>query len=198
MNLKSAAALTLAVCLSTFAFDVQPAEAGPNINKRQKNQNQRIRRGMRNGSLNKREAKRLRKQQKAFNRREAKMRASGGKLTAKERAKLNRSQDKMSKNIFKQKNDNNFRNGSKAAKRDLHDINKSQANQNRRIRQGVKSGELTKKEATRLRNQQDKFAAREAKLREGGLTRKERVKLDKHQDKMSQNIYKQKNDKQSR
>ena len=198
MNLKSAAAVALAVVLSTFAFDVQPAEAGRNINKRQKQQNQRIRRGVRSGTLNKREARRLRKQQKAFNRREAKMRASGGKLTAKERAKLNRSQDKMSKNIFKQKNDNNFRKGSKAAKKDLYGINRSQAKQGSRIRQGVKSGELTKKEAARLRKQQKNFAAREAKLRQDGLTRKERIKLDRHQDRMSKNIYKQKNDNQSR
>ena len=198
MNLKATTAVSLAVLISAFSFDIKPAEAGPNnVNKRQKNQNQRIRQGIKNGSLNKNEANRLLKQQAKLRRQEAKMRASGGSLNAKEREILKNKQDQLSKNIQQQKNDQNFRkNGPN--KNDLFDINKTQANHNRRIQQGIKSGSLTEKEAAKLQKKQEKFAEREAKLRQGGLTLKERAKLEKHQDNLSNQIKQQKSDNQTR
>lgn len=193
MRKKLIATLSLAIFAASMGV-CTPAEAGPyKINKRQKYQKHRIKHGIRNGSLNKKEAKRLRRQQKKLNQREARLRKDG--LTKKERHSLRRQQDKLSKNIYKQKNDRQNR-GPRGKRNQLFDVNKTQARHNQRIRQGVKSGELTNKEAAKLRKQQNKFKAREAKLRQDGLTLKERRKLDKHQDKLSKQIYKQKNDKQ--
>lgn len=62
--------------------------------------------------------------------------------------------------------------------------------QQSRIRQGVKSGELTRKEAKKLRSQQKKIAKLERKFsKDGHLSRHERKKLERHQDKASKRIY---------
>jgi len=62
--------------------------------------------------------------------------------------------------------------------------------QHSRIRQGVKSGELTRKEAGKLRGQQKKIARMERRFKsDGDFTRHERKKLERHQDKASKRIY---------
>lgn len=75
-----------------------------------------------------------------------------------------------------------------------------QHRQQARINQGVRSGELTRREAAELR-------AKEARLNRqiqrdrvdgGGLTAKERNKIDKLQDALSREITREKHDGQSR
>lgn len=62
--------------------------------------------------------------------------------------------------------------------------------QQSRIRQGIKSGELTRKEAAQLRQQQKKIAKLARKFnRDGYLSRHEKKKLEKKQDKASNRIY---------
>src|SRR4051812_9605865 len=60
-------------------------------------------------------------------------------------------------------------------------INQRQENQQDRIAQGIKSGELTAREAARLEAQEARINRLEAKLRESGdkLTPKERAKLER-------------------
>ncbi|MBI4852352.1 MAG: hypothetical protein HY819_11200 [Acidobacteria bacterium] len=77
-------------------------------------------------------------------------------------------------------------------------VAKRQKNQQERIADGVKDGELTKKEAAKLeareaKIQQDK---KEAKA-DGKVTKKEKAKLDREQDRASRKIYKQKHDAQT-
>jgi hypothetical protein len=62
--------------------------------------------------------------------------------------------------------------------------------QKMRIKNGVKSGALTKKEASKLRKQQRKLANLEEKFTSDGvLSRSERKKLKKKRDKASDRIY---------
>ena len=69
--------------------------------------------------------------------------------------------------------------------------------QQSRIRQGVKSGELTRKEAKQLRQQQKKIAKLAHKFnRDGYLSKHERKKLEKKQDKASNRIYRLKHNDQ--
>jgi len=71
--------------------------------------------------------------------------------------------------------------------------------QKSRIREGVKSGELTRKEASKLRHQQKKIARLERKFRRDGyLTRHERKKLNRQQNKASERIYRLKHNDLSR
>ena len=77
-------------------------------------------------------------------------------------------------------------------------INQRQGNQQGRIRQGVRSGELTRAEAARLEAQEFRIRNLEARLREGGLTASERARLERDLNRESQNIYRQKHDGQDR
>jgi len=68
-------------------------------------------------------------------------------------------------------------------------------NQRARIRQGVKSGELNRRETKRLEAEQARIRASEARARrDGKLTPAERERLQRELDKASHNIYQQKHD----
>src|SRR5437899_9533988 len=76
-------------------------------------------------------------------------------------------------------------------------IDKRQANQERRIEQGEKSGALTEKEAARLEKGQARVQKMENKaLADGKVTAKERARIEKAQDRQSKKIYREKHDKQ--
>ena len=76
-------------------------------------------------------------------------------------------------------------------------IDQRQANQERRIEQGEKSGALTRKEAARLEKGQAHVQKMEGKaVADGKVTKKERARIEKAQDKQSRHIYREKHDKQ--
>ena len=76
-------------------------------------------------------------------------------------------------------------------------IDQRQANQERRIEQGVKSGQLTTKEAARLEKVQARVQKIETKAAaDGKVTKKERAKIEHAQDKQSRQIAREKHDKQ--
>ncbi len=72
-----------------------------------------------------------------------------------------------------------------------------QANQQKRIDEGVKSSELNKKEAARMQKGQERVQKVEEKARaDGKVTKKEAAKIEHAQDRQSARIYTQKHDKQ--
>lgn len=75
-----------------------------------------------------------------------------------------------------------------------------QVKQKVRIVQGVKSGELTKAEATRLgvQHMAINHQIRQARADDGRLDAAERARIERQQDKLSRRIYVQKHDGQSR
>ena len=76
-------------------------------------------------------------------------------------------------------------------------IQKRMQNQERRIDQGVKSGELTPIEAGRLEANQARIQQTEERMKsDGTLTGQERQKLSGMQDRTSDRIYQQKHDRQ--
>ena len=77
-------------------------------------------------------------------------------------------------------------------------IDKRVANQQKRIDQGVASGQLTAKETNRLDKREAKLAANTTAAKaDGKVTRAERRKLKHEADRNSKAIYKQKHDKQT-
>jgi hypothetical protein len=78
-------------------------------------------------------------------------------------------------------------------------VGSDQLQQQRRIRQGVRSGELTAGETLQLQAQQGRIhrAKKRAKA-DGVVTPGERVKLNARQNRASRNIRRQKNDRQDR
>ena len=78
-------------------------------------------------------------------------------------------------------------------------IDRREQNQKARIKQGVKSGELTKKETRRLAAEQKKIRHDEKKAKaDGVVTPQEKAKIRKEQKRASKDIYRQKHDTQKK
>ncbi len=76
-------------------------------------------------------------------------------------------------------------------------IDKRQAEQQKRIDQGVQSGQLTSKEAARLEKGQERVQAMEDKAKaDGTVTAKERARIQHAQNVESRHVAKQKHDRQ--
>jgi len=78
-------------------------------------------------------------------------------------------------------------------------INHRQQHQQKRIVQGIRSGELTARETYRLGREQYQIKRMEARFRRSGdgLSYREGIKLQRALNKSSRHIYKQKHDGQS-
>ncbi len=71
--------------------------------------------------------------------------------------------------------------------------------QKERIKDGVKSGELTKHEVKKLAREQKKIKRHEVKAKaDGEVTKRERAKLQKEQNRSSRHIAREKNDRQDK
>lgn len=87
------------------------------------------------------------------------------------------------------------------AQADVRDpgVNARQQNQHQRVRQGVRSGELTRRETGALaREQRDVRQLERAYKSDGQLTRAERVDLHHEQNQASRHIYRAKHNEKAR
>lgn len=74
-----------------------------------------------------------------------------------------------------------------------HRADKRQKNQKHRVKQGAKSGELTKKEAKSIKYSAKSANRYEKKVKsDGTVTKKEKLRLEHKQDKTSRKIYRTK------
>ena len=78
-------------------------------------------------------------------------------------------------------------------------IDQRQANQEKRIDQGIASGQLNERESNQLNKQQEHINKMEDKAKSDGVvTKKERAKIDHTQDRASRNIAREKHDRQGK
>jgi len=78
-------------------------------------------------------------------------------------------------------------------------INARQANQERRIEEGIATGQLTAREARILEWREARFRHLEYRLKaDGSLTPEERLRLQRDLNQLSREIYQQKHDAQAR
>lgn len=83
------------------------------------------------------------------------------------------------------------------AQADTPKIDQRQANQEKRIDQGIAGGQLNEREAIRLNNQQEHITKMEDKAKSDGVvTKKERARINRAQDRASRPIARQKHDRQ--
>ena len=81
----------------------------------------------------------------------------------------------------------------------LAGINRREYREQQRIRQGIRSGELTRREAGRLEAEQARIRVSERNARRDGyISPRERARLDRELDRASRDIYRQKHDGQDR
>lgn len=78
-------------------------------------------------------------------------------------------------------------------------VNRRERHERKRIKQGVKSGELTKEEAKELRQEQREIHQKEREMKsDGTLTKDERKELHQDMNDASKNIYEEKHDSEKR
>ena len=181
--------------LVQIALTVSPAfakQADPSIAQRKDNQQERIANGIQNGQLTAGEAERLETREAALNKEQSNMRAAdNGHLTAANRATLNRQQNRLSDRISDDKHN----------ERTTHygdnEVGQHRENQQNRIAQGLRSGQLTAGETARLERQQQSINREDASMRaanDGRLTAGDKAALNQRQNNASRNIYANKHD----
>ena len=162
----------------------------PSIAQRKENQQDRIANGIKSGQLTPGETANLEKKEAAINKETRTDRAAnGGKLTSAEKAQVNQQQNQVSKQIYADKHNAN------TAHYGNNKVGQRRENQQDRIAQGVKSGQLTPGETAKLEKQQqgiNKQVASDRKANGGTLTASEKKQVNKEQNQASRNIYRKK------
>lgn len=192
--MKKIALIVAGLGIAAATVPAATAQAGwQNINQRQAQLDRRIDQGVRSGQLNRNEAARLRAEFRGIADLEIRYRRSAPGLTVAERRDLDRRFDALSRKIRAERQD-----GQGAG--NWWNINQRQAILDRRIDQGVRSGQLTRMEAVRLRAEFRGIAALEARYRQSrpGLTVAERNDLDRRFDVLARKIRWERRDWQNR
>jgi hypothetical protein len=162
----------------------------PSIAQRKENQQDRIANGIKSGQLTAGETSNLETKEAAINgETRADRAANGGKLTQAEKQQVNQQQNKLSNQIYNDKHNAN------TAHYGNNQVGQRRENQQDRIAQGVKSGQLTAGETAKLENQQKGInqQVRADRAANGGkLTGAERKQVNKEQNGASKNIYNKK------
>ena len=165
-----------------------PAEKPkPTIAQRKENQQDRIAQGVKSGQLTAGETANLETKEAAISgETRADRAANGGKLTGAEKKQINGQQNQESKQIYKDKHNANTQHYGN------NKVDQRRENQQDRIAQGVKSGQLTAGETAKLENQQkgiNQQVAADRKANGGTLTAAEKKQVNKEQNGASKNIY---------
>ena len=163
------------------------AKPKPTVAQRKENQQDRIAQGVKSGQLTAGETANLETKEAAINgETKADRAANGGKLTAAEKKQINGQQNQVSKQIYKDKHNAN------TAHYGNNKVGQRRENQQDRIAQGIKSGQLTTGETAKLENQQkgiNQQVAADRKANGGTLTTAEKKQVNKEQNAASKNIY---------
>jgi len=163
------------------------AKPKPTVAQRKENQQDRIAQGVKSGQLTAGETANLETKEAAINgETKADRAANGGKLTATEKKQINGQQNQMSKQIYKDKHNASTQHYGN------NKVDQRRENQQDRIAQGIKSGQMTAGEAAKAENQQkgiNQQVAADRKANGGTLTASEKKQVNKEQNAASKNIY---------
>jgi hypothetical protein len=153
------------------------------------NQQNRIEQGLKNGSLNTREAGKLEREEARIDQQQARD-LKNGPLTAKERAQLRREQNQASRDINRLEN-NGARGdpNSASSKRMQADVQRN-ANQEQRIENGVRNGQLNNRQAGRLEAGQARVDRAEARAAKNGhISAEEQERIQERENHQSNRIH---------
>jgi uncharacterized membrane protein YebE (DUF533 family) len=110
MTILTALGILLGLTITSFAYQAKPLKNKvPVARKRQQQQHQRIRQGVRSGELTKPEVKSLGKEQREINQ-EIKEAKSDGVVTGAERKEIHQEQKQASRHIYRKKHNRRDRN----------------------------------------------------------------------------------------
>jgi hypothetical protein len=165
-----------------------PANPPATINQRKENQQDRIANGVASGQLTAGETANLERKESNLNKEEKLMRSEdNGKLTGADRKVLNQQQNQLSNQIYQDKHNPAVQNTHPKS-----EVGKRAENQQDRIAQGIKSGQLTAGEAANLEHKEagiNREVRNDRAANGGHLTQQERAQVNRQQNRMSRQIY---------
>jgi hypothetical protein len=168
----------------------QTAGQDSTISQRKENQQDRIANGVASGQLTAGETASLESKEANLNREtRADRQANNGQLTPQEKAQINRQQNRLSRNIYNDKHN--------AAEQHYgnNEVDARRENQQDRIAQGIRSGQMTAGEAARTEGQEARInrEVRTDRAANGGhLTNNQKAQVNRQLNKESARIYNQK------
>jgi hypothetical protein len=174
--------------LSVHPFaQAQETAAGADARQRM----ERIRQGVASGELTREEARRLAREQRIV-RRDAAQARTGATAAPGERAESNRELDRAGRDFRRERRDAQHRSGASGAS-----IDEREARQREAIGRGAESGELTPREAERLRREQARIERHEQMARaDGRFTPRERARIQRELDQAQRHIRHESHDRQ--
>jgi len=188
----SAAALFALSVPSAFAqqSSTTPNTPDPSIAQRKTDQQDRIANGVQSGQLTAGETKNLETKEAGLNKEEHAMRSEDdGHLTAADRTKINNQQNHLSNQIYADKHN------AQTAHYGNNEIGQRRQNQQDRIAQGIRNGQLKPGQTAKLERQQQSINREDARMRgaDGGkLTGADKTALNRRLNRSSANIYNKK------
>jgi hypothetical protein len=184
--MKHTITTTLTAASAVF-FLAATAAQSQEIQDRKENQQDRIAQGVQSGELTAGETARLEGKEASLNQEERDMRhLDNGKLTNADRKTLNQQQNTLSNQIYRDKH-NGYTQGTGQG-----EIGQRKENQQDRIAQGIRSGQLTAGETANLEHKESSLNREEHNMRQldnGKLTGQDRRTLNRQQNRLSKQIY---------
>lgn len=185
---KTALTVTL---LLPMAAPVLAQSVGSEV-QRDINQETRIEQGLKSGQLSTGEAAKLERGEAKIDRMESRA-LKDGNLSTNEAARIQRAQNQESNAINELKHNDVTGNPNSASSQRIQADVQRNINQQNRIEQGVRSGQLTNREAARLERGQARVDRAEARAgADGHVTGREQARIQHRENTQSQHIYREK------
>ena len=195
--MKRTATIIAAGVASLFSLGVSAQTTGSEV-QRDVNQQQRIEQGLKSGSLNTREASQLERGEARIDRMESNAEKNGN-LSPAEKARIQRAQNQESRRINQLENNGAKGNPNSASSQRMQADVQRNINQDKRIEQGVKSGQLTNREVGNLERGQARVDRAEARAGANGrVGANEQQRIQKAENRQSKRIYKDKHNDRTR
>ena len=183
------AILTAMVMPAAFAQSTSTTTP-PTVQQRKTDQQDRIANGVQDGQLTAGETKNIENKEAGINAEEKTMRADdNGHLTTADRTKLNNQQNRLSNNIYNDKHNAN------TAHYGNNEVGQRRENQQDRIANGIRSGQLNARETSNLEGKEQGInheVAADRSANGGKLTNGEKAAVNRQQNRVSNRIYNKK------
>ncbi len=184
--------LTLALIASAFAIGTASAQTTGTEVQRNVDQQQRIENGLQSGQLSTKETSKLEKGEQHIDKMEANANKNGGP-TAQQAAAIQKAQNRESNAIYRDKHNAVQGNPNSASSQRMQADVQRNVNQQQRIDNGVKSGQLTNKETANLERGQSHVNGAEARAGANGhVGANEQKNIQARENHQSKKVYNKK------
>ena len=221
MNTTMMSSLLVAMLVAASVPVTAAERERSGANQRQQPQQQRVQQGAQQGNSARGDARQFQGQSRDAGREQHAAR-SGDRSNAAERQHVQRDHERQSRDVHRERNDGQRRfghdgprdhagsrpnrgwqgnhNGGQGSTRAFdRRYDNAQQDQRQSIQRGIRSGELTRQEASRLMTEQRRLEAQERRyLADGSLSRRERADMTQDLNRARQHIYNETHDAQER